>query len=66
MLMTAAILFVPSGTWRFWQGWTLLAIVFTYFPYAFLYFYRHDREFIRTQTEKQGEDQRTEMARPLA
>ena len=37
-----AVLFVPAGTWRFWQAWTFLAVVFS-FPFcAFLHFHKHD------------------------
>jgi len=44
--IAAAMLFIPAGTWRFWQGWVILAIGFTYAPLAFSYFYKHDRELI--------------------
>ena len=46
LIILAAILFLPAGTWRFWQGWVFLAIFFTYAPLAFFYFYKHDRELI--------------------
>jgi len=46
LIIYAAVVFVPAGTWRFWQGWVFLAIGFTYAPFAFFYFYKHDRELI--------------------
>jgi protein-S-isoprenylcysteine O-methyltransferase Ste14 len=33
-VMVAAMLFVPAGSFRFWQGWTFLAL--TYIPIAYL------------------------------
>lgn len=54
------LLFVPAGTWRFWQGWVFLAIAFTYAPLAFLYFYKHDRELIerRLRTKEKISEQK--------
>ncbi|HUJ21948.1 MAG TPA: isoprenylcysteine carboxylmethyltransferase family protein [Bryobacteraceae bacterium] len=46
LVMAGAMLFVPAGTWRFWQGWTFLAVVFSVLLLAFLYFYRHDRPLL--------------------
>jgi len=41
--IVAAILFIPAGTWRFWQGWTFLAVISSLPSFAFFYFYKHDR-----------------------
>ena len=46
LVVSAGILFLPAGTWRYWQGWTCLAVVFTFAIFAFSYFYRADREFL--------------------
>jgi len=46
LILSAAILFVSAGTWRFWQGWVFLAVVFTYLLCALPYLYKHDRELL--------------------
>lgn len=37
-----AVMFIPAGTLRFWQGWTFLTIWFVPSIAAFAYFYKHD------------------------
>ena len=44
--MLGAMLFVPAGTWQFWQGWIFLAVVFPFLLCVFLYFYKHDRPLL--------------------
>ena len=61
--VTAALLFLPAGTWRFWQGWTFLAVAFTYAFSAFRYFYKHDRELMerRLRSKEKISEQRRLM-----
>jgi len=59
--MAFAMLFVPAGTWRFWQGWTFLAVAFTFVLFTFSYFYKHDRPLLERRLrgkEKIGEQKR--------
>jgi len=67
--MTAGILFVSAGTWRFWQGWTFLAVVFTYAFCAFRYFYKHDRELLerrlRTKEKIRGQKVLVRLLKPF-
>jgi protein-S-isoprenylcysteine O-methyltransferase Ste14 len=41
-----AILFIPAGSLRFWQGWVYQTISFVPGLVAFLYFYKHDPELV--------------------
>jgi len=43
----ACILLVPAGTFRFWQGWAVLAAYFVPAVATFVYFYRHDPALVR-------------------
>ena len=58
--LVVALLFVPAGTWRFWQGWVLLAIAFPTALAAFVYYYKHDRQFLerRMQTKENRSEQK--------
>jgi len=47
----AAFLFIPAGTFRFWQGWALLAVSFFPTSVAFLYFYKHDPQLMVRRLE---------------
>jgi protein-S-isoprenylcysteine O-methyltransferase Ste14 len=44
MLIFAAALFIPAGTWRYWQGWGFLVVASAFSLGAFSYFYKHDRQ----------------------
>src|SRR5579871_4043531 len=46
LIIFAAILFIPAGTLRFWQGWTLMGIWSVAAIFTFVYFYKHDRQLI--------------------
>jgi protein-S-isoprenylcysteine O-methyltransferase Ste14 len=41
-----ALLFIPAGSLRFWQGWAYIAISFVPGLFAFAYFYKHDPQLI--------------------
>lgn len=40
----AAVMFIPAGSLRFWQGWVYLTIWIVPVLVFFLYFYKHDPE----------------------
>jgi len=46
LIIFAAILFIPAGTLRFWQGWSLMGIWSVAAIFTFVYFYKHDRQLI--------------------
>src|SRR5271167_573198 len=60
MVMFAAGLFVPAGTWRYWQAWAFLAVFLPFLLFAFSYFYKHDRAMLerRMRTKEKIREQR--------
>ena len=46
-----ALLFIPAGSLRFWQGWAYLAISFIPGFFAFTYFYKHDPQLIERRMQ---------------
>jgi protein-S-isoprenylcysteine O-methyltransferase Ste14 len=46
-----ALLFIPAGSLRFWQGWAYLAISFVPGFFAFTYFYKHDPQLIERRMQ---------------
>jgi protein-S-isoprenylcysteine O-methyltransferase Ste14 len=59
-----ALLFIPAGSFRFWQGWTYLLIWFVPGLLAFAYFYKHDPQLIerRLQFKERVREQKRVMA----
>lgn len=55
-----AVVFVPAGSFGFWQGWAYLAALLIPVIFTFIYFYQHDREFLkrRLRTKEQVEEQK--------
>jgi protein-S-isoprenylcysteine O-methyltransferase Ste14 len=64
-MLTAVVLafagvFVPAGSFRFWQGWAFLAAFLVPVVFTFIYFYWHDTEFLerRLRTKEQITEQK--------
>ena len=55
-LMAAAVfgamLFIPAGTLKFWQGWTYLVIWFGLALFAFTYFYKRDPQLVQRRLRR--------------
>jgi len=47
----AAILFIPAGTVRFWQGWVYLAILLVPSFSCYVYLLKHDRQLLERRME---------------
>jgi protein-S-isoprenylcysteine O-methyltransferase Ste14 len=58
--VAVSLLFVPAGTWRFWQGWAYLAVTVTPAIAIYLYFLKVDPQVIerRMQRQEQVSEQR--------
>ncbi len=57
-LVIGALLFVPAGSLRYWNGWLFLAALFVPMMIALVYLYRKDRSLLGkrlTMREKQKE-----------
>lgn len=46
LALSIAIIFLPAGTWSYWQGWATLAAFLLPSLLAFIYFLRHDRALV--------------------
>jgi len=64
MVVYGALLFIPAGSLRFWQGWVYILTSFVSALFAFAYFYRHDPELIerRLQMKEEVREQKRIMA----
>ena len=60
MIVLAAVLFVPAGSFRFWQGWAYMAVILVPTLASSIYFYRHDPALMerRMQTEEKVGEQK--------
>ncbi len=52
LFTTSAALFVPAGTWRFWQGWVFLALVYLPTTFIYLYFLRHNAQLVERRLQR--------------
>jgi len=50
--LLAAILFLPAGTLRYWQGWVFLAMWIVPALAIFSYFYKHDPVFLESRMRR--------------
>jgi len=69
LIILAAMLFIPAGSLRFWQGWTFLALLFIPSISSYLYFYKHDPQLIerRLQSKEKISEQKLllRLAKPV-
>jgi len=69
LIIFAAMLFIPAGSLRFWQGWTFLALLFIPSISSYLYFYKHDPQLIerRLQSKENISEQKLllRLAKPV-
>ena len=47
-----AFLFLPAGSFRFWQGWAYLIITLAFVLSTFGYFYKHDPQLIERRLRR--------------
>lgn len=63
------MLFIPAGSWKYWQGWAFLGVTFIPSIVAYLYFYKHDPQLLerRLQSREQVSEQKllVRVTRPL-
>jgi len=57
-VVSATFLFLPAGSFRFWQGWAYLIISLGFAFSTFAYFYKHDPELVERRM-KRGSRQET-------
>jgi protein-S-isoprenylcysteine O-methyltransferase Ste14 len=61
VIFVAVILFIPAGSFRYWQGWAFMAILFLPMPFTSVYFLKRDPQLVerRLRTEEKITEQRT-------
>jgi protein-S-isoprenylcysteine O-methyltransferase Ste14 len=45
-LLTVGVIFLPAGSWRYWQGWVYLTIFLLPLLGGYIYFYKHDPQLL--------------------
>jgi hypothetical protein len=50
LVVFGALLFIPAGSLRFWQGWAYLMVWFVPTLFAFCYFCKHDPQLIERRS----------------
>ena len=55
-----AVLFIPAGSWRFWEGWVFISELVAASLFMSIYFYQHDRGLLerRLQTKEKESTQK--------
>jgi protein-S-isoprenylcysteine O-methyltransferase Ste14 len=59
-IVLAALLFIPAGSLRFWQGWAFMAVALVPVVFSVVYLYRHDPQLIerRLQSKEKISEQK--------
>src|SRR5260221_2732455 len=61
VIFVAALLFIPAGSLRYWQGWVFMAILFLPMPITSVYFMNRDPQLVdrRLRTQEKISEQKT-------
>src|SRR5229473_2272894 len=61
VIFVAVFLFLPAGSFRYWQGWVFMAILFLPMPVTSVYFMKRDPQLVerRLRTEEKISEQKT-------
>jgi len=51
LILIGVFFFLPAGTWRFWQAWLWIAILFIPMAFVGRYLVRHDPELLRRRLQ---------------
>ncbi len=51
-VMWGCFLFLPAGSFRFWQGWVYFVMMFAFAVSALGYFYKHDPQLIERRLKR--------------
>ena len=60
VIFVAALLFIPAGSFRYWQGWVFMAILFVPMPVTSVYFLKRDPQLVerRLRTQEKTSEQK--------
>jgi protein-S-isoprenylcysteine O-methyltransferase Ste14 len=60
-ILLAAFLFIPAGSFRYWQAWVFMALLFLPMPFTSVYFLKRDPQLVerRLRTEEKITAQKT-------
>src|SRR2546426_10438165 len=61
VIFVAVFLFLPAGSFRYWQGWVFMALLFLPTPITSVYFLKRDPQLVerRLRTEEKSRAQKT-------
>lgn len=64
LVTLGALLFLPAGTWHYWQAWVYLAVLFIPMTLALAYLLRHDPALLerRLKAKEAAPEQRLAIA----
>ena len=67
LALVIAVVFIPAGSLKFWEGWTCIAVVFLSDVLTYLYFYKHDPELLKRRLQqKEGLKEQRVLRRAFA
>ncbi len=63
--IATAVLFLTAGSFRFWQGWLFLAVVWVAVLFTYGYFYKYDRQLFERRLQQKEKVREQKLLRRL-
>jgi hypothetical protein len=65
LALVIAVLFIPAGSLRFWEGWAYIAVAFVPSVFKYLYFYKHDPELFKRRLQRKEKQREQKLLRGI-
>lgn len=65
IVVMPAMLFLPAGTLRFWQGWLFLVLISSFWSLFLLYFLKHDPQLLERRLQNKEAEPAQELFQKL-
>jgi protein-S-isoprenylcysteine O-methyltransferase Ste14 len=64
-LILACLLFLPAGSWRFWQAWLFLSLIAAFWSGFLLYFLKHDPKLLERRLQRHEPEREQKLFQKL-
>jgi protein-S-isoprenylcysteine O-methyltransferase Ste14 len=65
LMVLPGLLFFPAGTWRFWQAWLYVGIMFAFWSYFFIDLLKNDPQLVQRRLQREESDPRQKIFQKL-
>lgn len=66
LVVLAGLLFLPAGTWRFWQAWLYVGLMVGFWIYFFVHLMRNDPQLVQRRLQRKESEPQQRIFQKLS